>query len=97
MSKKEFQHKLFQAKCGFSNARGRFMVGQDGTIVMETISALTGEPTLVVLAVDQEDLQELAGFLMHCDDAHQPQEEPVKQESILDPELAAKLNLKNIH
>lgn len=88
MSDKNFKRVAFQRACGYMNDRGHLMVGKDGTVIMDTISASTGERTMVILSTSQEELQTLIGFLMHCESDH-----PAKPESVLDPDLAQMLNI----
>lgn len=88
MDEKNFKRVPFERACEFINERGRFMVGKDGTVLVESMSALSGEHTMVILASSEEELGMLISFLHHCFEDH-----PIKKESVLDPDLAKMLNI----
>lgn len=88
MDEKNSKRIPFERACEFTNERGRFMVGKDGTVLVESLSAISGEHTMVVLARNEEDLGMLISFLHHCFEDH-----PFKPKSVLDPDLAQMLHI----
>lgn len=88
MADKNFKSVPFERACEFTNDRGRFMVGKDGTVLVESLSAIDGQHTMVILASGEEDLGMLIAFLHHCLEDH-----PFKPQSVLDPDLAQMLHI----
>ena len=91
---------LFKTACQMGNNRGLFEVGEDGTVLVNSLDCRNGKETAVVLATTEEELHTLIAFLMHCADSHAPtgsgqiDNEPSEQSM---DELMANLKNNNLH